>query len=423
MKLIAMQRIILRIVFSLFFIGLFSVSAQEKGSPISIGTHYTINSEILNQERGIQVYLPDAYEQGTAKYPVLYVLDGQWHFANGVAIQKALRVPDLLPELIIVGITTENPLRRQLMGNTPDKFLSFLEEEVISFVDKTFRTSKERILFGWESAAFFSNYALLDKKQLFDGAIITNGAYASEARVNAFSDLQMTKNKILFIANSERDIYYVNSSNTFATLLEEKQPKNLTWKYQKFDNEIHESLAYLAMYHGLRYYFHNYKSLVFKSIDEFNDLGGIPYLKQYFKERGEHYGFSKEIDDSTKHSLIWLSWNRDNFKAFSLFMTEFKEMVITNKSYDNAYWKNRFATFYLKHQDLENAISYFNNGIEKFPEAKQLAEMYAGLGSAYALKKDKKKAIKSLKKAIAIAKKNKDAKLDDYQEQLNTIRN
>ena len=396
--------------------------AQNQGVDNVIGKNYSITSKILNQVRDIQIYLPTDYENSNNKYPVFYILDGQWHFTNGVAIQKALRVPDLLPEMIVVGVITENPLRRQLMGNTPDKFLKFLEEDVISFVDKTFRTSNERILFGWESAAFFSNYALLDKKQLFDGAIITNGAYASEDRVNEFSDLKMSKNKVLYIANSEKDIYYVGSSNYFTTFLEERKPNNLTWKYQKFNDEIHESLAYLAMYHGLRYYFNDFKSLVFSSVKEFEDLGGIPYLKDYFKTRGERYGFSTEIDESTKHSLIWLAWNRDDFKAFTFFMTEFKTMVETSKSYDNAYWKTRFGQFFLKHKDVDNAILYFNEGIEKHSDSRELAEMYSGLGAAYASKKDKRMAIKNLKKAIVVAKEKEDDKLGDYEKQLKALK-
>jgi len=396
--------------------------AQIQGVDNVIGKNYSISSKTLNQVRDIQIYLPDAYKNSNTKYPVLYILDGQWHFTNGVAIQKALRVPDLLPEMIVVGIITKNPLRRQLMGNTPDKFLQFIEEDVIAFVESTFRTSKERILFGWESAAFFSNYALLDKKQLFDGAIITNGAYASEDRVNEFSDLKMLKNKILYIANSEKDIYYVGSSNSFSTFLKEQKPNNLHWKYQKFNDEIHESLAYLAMYHGLRYYFHDFKSLVFSSIKEFEDLGGISYLKDYFKTRGERYGFPTEIDKSTKHSLIWLAWNHDNFEAFTLFMTAFKTMVETNKSYDNAYWKNRFGQFYLKHHDVDNAILYFIDGIEKHSDSKELAEMYAGLGTAYSLKTDRRNAIKNLIKAIAVAKEIQDDKLGDYEMQLKALK-
>ena len=98
--------------------------AQVKGSPISIGTNYTINSKILEKDREIQIYLPDSYDTSTEKYPVLYILDGQWFFSNGVSIQKSLRTPGAIPEMIVVGITNIRSLRRGLFSDG-EKFTSF----------------------------------------------------------------------------------------------------------------------------------------------------------------------------------------------------------------------------------------------------------------------------------------------------------
>ena len=98
----------------LLILSISGLCAQEKGSEISIGTNYTINSKTLKQDREIQIYLPDSYESSKEKYPVLYILDGQWFFANGVAIQKSLRTPGAIPEMIVVGIKNSNPLRRTL---------------------------------------------------------------------------------------------------------------------------------------------------------------------------------------------------------------------------------------------------------------------------------------------------------------------
>ena len=112
----------------LFYINSF---AQKGEADIIIGTNYTIQSKYLDQDRSIQVYLPDSYNESNQNYPVLYVLDGQWYFVNGVAIQKALRTPGHLPEMIVVGIHNENPLRRTLFDDQKDKFLLFMEHEHI----------------------------------------------------------------------------------------------------------------------------------------------------------------------------------------------------------------------------------------------------------------------------------------------------
>eukprot|EP01090_Pellita_catalonica_P022742 TRINITY_DN8958_c0_g1_i1.p1 TRINITY_DN8958_c0_g1~~TRINITY_DN8958_c0_g1_i1.p1 ORF type:complete len:106 (+),score=12.43 TRINITY_DN8958_c0_g1_i1:49-366(+) len=88
-------------------------------------------------------------------------------------------------------------------------------------------------------------------------------------------------------------------------------------RYELFNDEVHETMPHLAMYKGIMYYYHNYDSLVFESIDAYEKAGGIPYLKSYFKERAKRFGGDGKIDNSTKNALIWLAWKRDNFKSVS----------------------------------------------------------------------------------------------------------
>ncbi|WP_299158540.1 alpha/beta hydrolase-fold protein [uncultured Tenacibaculum sp.] len=339
--------------------------SQIEESKITIGTNYTIKSSVLNQDREIQVYLPESYNTTKEKYPVLYVLDGQWFFANGVAIQKSLRTPGAIPEMIIVGIKTKNPLRRTLFNKERAKFTSFLKKEVIGFIDTKFRTTNERVIYGWEAAAYYISKLILEEKDLFQGAIITDGGLAPEKTVK---DFKSDKDVYLYIANSKRDIYYIASTEKFNERLKKYNPKNLIWKYELFNEEVHETMPHLAMYKGIMYYYHNYDSLVFESIEAYKKVGGIPYLKSFFKERAKRFGGDEKIDDSTKNSLIWLAWKRDNFKYFSFFMEEFKG-VLETKRYDSAYWKNRLGQFYLKHKDYKNAVIFFEKGIKKYPNS------------------------------------------------------
>ncbi len=351
--------------------------AQVKGSPISIGNNYTINSKILDKNREIQIYLPDSYDTSKEKYPVLYILDGQWFFSNGVSIQKSLRTPGAIPEMIVVGISNIRSLRRGLFGDG-EKFTSFLKEEVIQFVDANFRTTKERVIYGWEAAAYYISEMILKEKDLFSGAIITDGGYASEEMVKGFNS---DKEIYLYMANSRKDIYYISSSDGFNESLKKVNPKNLRWKYELFNDEVHETMPHLAMYKGIRYYYHNYDSLVFESIEAYVNSGGIPYLQSFFKERAKRFGGDDKIDDSTKNSLIWLAWNRDNYKYFSFFMDHFKD-VLSTRRYASAYWQHRFGQFYLKHKDYKNAIKFFEAGIKKYPNTQFDIPMKKGLKEA-----------------------------------------
>ncbi|WP_350287379.1 alpha/beta hydrolase-fold protein [uncultured Croceitalea sp.] len=352
--------------------------AQENSSPINIGINHTIKSSILNQDRTIQIYTPNGYSDSKQEYPVLYILDGQWYFLSGVAIQKALRTPGAIPDMIVVGINNSNPLRRTLFSDKNEKFTDFLINEVIHYIDSNYRTNKERLIFGWEAAAYYISELILEKSEFFNGAIITDGGYASEDLVNTFSS---KKDIYLFMANSRKDIYYIGSTEAFHEILKKNNPKNLIWKYDLFNDEVHETLAHLAIYKGLKYYYHNYDSLVFESIQHYIDSGGMDYLTAYFKERAKRFGGDDRIDNSTKNGLIWLAWNRNNFEYFNIFMTEFKDVLTTDR-YASAYWQNRFGQFYLKHKDYQNAIKYFNEGLTEFPNSNFEEEMQKGLAEA-----------------------------------------
>lgn len=352
--------------------------AQEDNSQINIGINHTIKSSILNHDRTIQIYIPNGYSDSKQEYPVLYILDGQWYFLSGVAIQKALRTPGAIPEMIVVGINNSNPLRRNLFGDENEKFTNFLINEVIQYIDSNYRTNQERVIFGWEAAAYYISELILEKSEFFNGAIITDGGYASEDLVNKFSS---KKDVYLFMANSRKDIYYIGSTEAFHIILKKNNPKNLIWKYDLFNDEVHETLAHLAIYKGLKYYYHNYDSPVFESIQQYIDLGGMDYLTTYFKDRAKRFGGNGDIDDGTKNGLIWLAWNRNNFEYFDIFMNEFKDVLTTDR-YTSAYWQNRFGQFYLKHRDYLNAIKYFNEGLTKFPNSNFEEEMQKGLTDA-----------------------------------------
>jgi len=352
--------------------------AQEEDAKITIGVNHTIKSSILDQDRTIQIYLPDSYTDSKQSYPVLYILDGQWFFSSGVAIQNALRTPGAIPEMIVIGIKNSNPLRRSLFGDENKKFTDFLKNELIHYIDSNFRTTQERVIFGWEAAAYYISELILEETEMFNGGIITDGGYASE---NLVKEFRSEKDIYLFIANSRKDIYNIGSTDAFSEILKMNEPKNLIWKYDLFNDEVHKSLAYVAMYKGLKFYYHNYESPTIESIQQYNDLGGMDYLTAFSKERAKRFGGDGNIDDDAKNRLIWLAFNRNNFEYFNLFMTEFADVLSTER-YASAYWQNRFGQFYLQHKDYANAIKYFNTGLTLYPNTNFEKEMKQGLNKA-----------------------------------------
>ena len=135
------------VIFFTFFIFIKSF-CQSNSTNIVTGKQYLLPSKFLKEEREIQVHIPDGYDSNSERsYPVMYVIDGQEYFLHGVAYQNMLRFRDKTPEFIIVGIKTDRRKRRSLFFKEADKFIDFLQKELIPFIDTSYRTKgkKERL--------------------------------------------------------------------------------------------------------------------------------------------------------------------------------------------------------------------------------------------------------------------------------------
>lgn len=396
------------------YLMLSSLIAQDE---ISIGHTHKIYSNNLDQQIQLQVYLPESYEDGDQNYPTLYILDGQWYFVNGVSIQTSLRGDRIMPKMIVVGIDMVDRPYRSKLFNQWDSFIAFIESELVPYVDQSFRTAERKAIFGWESSGYLASELILRKNTPFDCAIAVSGAYINGDSLNSFSS---ESERFLFLAGSKKDIYSIDYTDNASESLKSENPEGLTWEYRLFDDEEHESLAYASMYQGLKFFYHNYGSLVFSSINEFNEKGGIPFLKKYFQARGVRFGMPTDIDASTKNSLIWLAWKRDNFEAFDLFMSEFEDVLATRR-YASAYWQNRLAQYYLKYESFDKSITFFERGINEYPDDRYMAAMHVGLGSAYFGSGDKKLARKYLKKGVELAQVSDDPKLEEYIKEMERV--
>src|SRR5450759_76578 len=66
----------------------------------------SLKSDILNQTRKLNIYLPEGYDAKDAKFPVLYVLDADGRDQHIVPTARFLFVNGKMPKAIIVGVFT-----------------------------------------------------------------------------------------------------------------------------------------------------------------------------------------------------------------------------------------------------------------------------------------------------------------------------
>ena len=67
-------------IISILFLNPDISNSQSKSEQIIIGDKIVIHSDILNEDRTILIRLPKDYDNDKMKYPVLYILDGEFFF-------------------------------------------------------------------------------------------------------------------------------------------------------------------------------------------------------------------------------------------------------------------------------------------------------------------------------------------------------
>jgi hypothetical protein len=143
------------------------------------------------------------------RYPVLYVLDGQWDFQLVHALSGGLRYDGFMPDAIIVGIAYRGDDARydalRAVDFTPvadpalagsggaPKFHAFLERELLPYVESHFPVDPaRRVLVGASFGGLFGLYALFTRPTLFGGYLlgspsVTYGERAAVALERAYA--------------------------------------------------------------------------------------------------------------------------------------------------------------------------------------------------------------------------------------------
>ena len=147
----------------------------------------TLDSQSTGRKYDLYIRKPADYDKSPdKKYPVLYLLDGQWHFKLVDPIVGGLVYDRWIPDIIVVAITysgtkpdyealramdyTPTPVPTSKGSGDAPKFLKFLETEVIPFAESNYRIDPtRRVLGGHSLGGLFTLYAMLTKPTLFWG--------------------------------------------------------------------------------------------------------------------------------------------------------------------------------------------------------------------------------------------------------------
>lgn len=244
--------------------------------PVSIpGTETKpIYSDIVQQDYQLLVNLPAGYAQGKQHYPVLYLLDAQWDFPLISSIYGEQYYDGFVPGLIIIGITwggkNPNPDQLRRRDFTPsdvdqdgssggaENFLNFIQQELIPFVDKHYRTTEQRTLMGSSLGGLFTLYSLFNQPNLFANYIPSSPAVNWDNNVlytyTKNFEKKLTQQAKLFMPVSELEGLY-QPVMQFAEFLQQKHYAGLQWRSHTVMGAGHSGVKAEGNTRGLQYVF------------------------------------------------------------------------------------------------------------------------------------------------------------------------
>lgn len=254
---------------------------------------FRLYSKNVSDSFSISLNLPNDYNpQLKEKYPVVYLLDANLYFdILATTINKYSEV-GLVPPVILVGIgykdfatmdslrnrddtyPTAIPEYQMTVSGGADKFLSFINNELIPQIDKEFKTdTSKRVLMGHSLGGYFTIYTilqdLLGKSNSFNSYIAASPSihYNKYYLLRQLKEIVTQKNRHKKIntyitfggqedAESKIDSSIVklnDLTNQLSNFLLVKQPDYIIYKSDIFSNLDHMDTQLLTFVKGLKW--------------------------------------------------------------------------------------------------------------------------------------------------------------------------
>ena len=265
-----MQNRILSIFFILFSV--FSLTAQTKiERPFSIGKIATFKSKILNENRTLNIYLPEGYNS-KERYPVIYLLDGSANedFLHVAGLVQFFNMTFKMPKTIIVGIANVDRKRdftfptnlKDLKKAYPTtggsaKFIDFVEKELQPYIKTHYKTNDTSYLIGQSLGGLLATEILLKKPDLFTNYIIVSPSlwWDDESLLKAapaiLSTQTDTKKWVYVSVGSEGKVMEKDAAD-LVRALQGSGKKKMKIDFAPLPKENHATILHNSIYEALK---------------------------------------------------------------------------------------------------------------------------------------------------------------------------
>jgi len=348
---------------------------------IRLPTTEVLNSKVLAEEREIRIQLPTQYDVNTEQsYPVLYLLDGSSNLSHTTGTLDFLVGYGQAPQLIIVAIThkkrsleltpTHLPDKRFPTGGG-DKFLDFIEQELMPHIDKNYRTAPFNLIAGHSFGGLLVMHAMSTRPNLFQAHF----AYSPSLFWDNKVVIKQTQ-KFLSTTESFDNFLYMNMGNEgieraddnglamrngvidLTKQLDASSPEGFHYKSDLFEQENHQTTPIIGQFHAYRSLYPNWE-LPWQSFES-----GLTKIKAHYQMLTQRYGyqitpFKNKINEAGYFQLTEKNNVSEAVKLFELNIENFPECANCYDSLADGYEKQGKLTKALAM--LDKAKSYSKN--------------------------------------------------------------
>lgn len=313
---------------------------------IVIGQRKTIRSATLDEDRTYWVYTPAGYQNGAARYPVMYLLDGDGHFHHTTGLLSYLAGLQRMPEMIVVAITntdrtrdlTPTRVERFPTSGGADNFLAFIKNELIPEIESDYRTAPHRVLVGHSFGGLFAIHALNRSPETFHGYVsISPSLWWQDQAMKRDTEALLARrpdlDRFLYITLGNEREQMRTSNDAYVAMLRAKAPASLRWTFQLLEQEDHGSVPHRSTYLALEALY-----------DEWRPKGKIETLaalQAHYARLSQTFGYRIDIPEN---------------------------------------FLNLFGYQLMGTGRMDDAIAAFKHNIELYPDS---ANVYDSIGEAY----------------------------------------
>lgn len=350
--------------------------ARAIGS-VTVAERYSIDSKALNETRTYLVHKPTGYDFTDERYPVIVLLDGEANIQHVSATADFLANNGRAMKMLVVGI--ENIDRQRdftppiTSANTHDRpegkiggaapFLSFIAEELLPRIDRTYRTRPSRILIGHSFGGLFASYVLLKQPELFKAYIV--------ASPSLWWDNQALADQALSFGANHKDVQaavYVTMGSEGGSMLGGTQKfvgaltsagTGVEAIFTRWPEESHGSVVMRSVYEGLKWL-----NQLYYTTDPVQtyEVSGLRSYDKRFELISKYLGYEVKPPESEFWQIQRYLRDEKRFQEATQVLQRMVQLYpyATNALYD-------LGRVYLDLQDKERAAATFTQLLKENP--------------------------------------------------------